>query len=52
MRSSEEMRKEMRTQAAKRERRDVRVLRLLWVLAIVSGVAMVIDLIEQFQALS
>ncbi len=46
MRPSEEMRAE----AAKRK--DVRVSRLLWVLAIVSGIAMVIDLIEQFQALS
>ena len=52
MRPSEEMREEMRAEAAKRERKDVRVSRLLWALAIVSGIAMVIDLIEQFQALS
>lgn len=52
MRPSEEIREEMRAKAAKIERRDIRVLRLLWVLAIVSGISMVIGLIEQFQALS
>jgi hypothetical protein len=52
MRPSEEMREEMRAKAAKHERKDVRVSRLLWVLAIVSGIAMIIDLIEQFQTLS
>ena len=52
MRPSEEMREEMRAKAAKRERKDVRVSRLLWVLAIVSGIAVVIDLIERFQTLS
>ena len=52
MRPSEEMREEMKAEAAKRERRDIRVLRLLWVLAIECGLGMVIDLIEQFQALS
>lgn len=46
----EDKREEMRAEAAKRERHDIRVLRLLWVMAIVSGIAMVIDLIERLQA--
>lgn len=52
MKNSNEMLEEIKAKEAKLERRNIRVLRLLWVLAIVSGVSMVIGLIEQFQSLN